>query len=537
RFEITSLNQDTIASICSAVDGIPLAIEVAAARARALTPDQILALLEHPLSALAERSSSSSRHPTVKAALDWSYDLLERDLQIVLDRLSVFPAEFDVDGMEAVACRPPVEASPIDAITELVDASVVFVMGKESGVARYRLPVIIRDYGSLHLKDSSNEVDVGNAHARYVFDVILRAGDTISSPGFADWIPILVALTPDIRTALDWSLSRWTRAESLVVARTLMHFWYRTGNPVDAIKWGRRMLDDISGVPNHLVAAARNCVGFGANVLGDADEALFQMDGAVALLRDGDHPRLLINALWGRGHVALQVGDVSTAHRCATEALALGDEIGDPWLRADPLSLLGFALFFSGQSLHDARRYSEEAQALYRELGDTASQSVMNPLSAIAVRQGDFASAERYALDVAALAVGTGWEGAALVNLADVFYEQGRIDEATTTLERGVLRSLDAGLENWFRIALRDLARIAVRRRDGRRAALLIGASRRNMPVYGLDPTIHEPIDAFCRSVLGDGEFTLATAEGRDMGYERLMELAIAGSHARVDAT
>jgi hypothetical protein len=193
-------------------------------------------------------------------------------------------------------------------------------------------------------------------------------------------------------------------------------------------------------------------------------------------------------------------------------------------------------LTFSGESLDDARQFAEEAQMLYRELGNTASQIVMNPLSVIAMLQGDLASAERYALDAATLAVESGWEATALVNLAEVFIAQERLDEAAATLRHGVSRALDTGLENWFRIAVRDLAQIAVSGGDAHRAALLVGASKHNMPHYGLNPEIYGPIEEYCRAALGNENYELVSQEGHRMGYEGLTVLTLDDTTTRVDA-
>lgn len=537
RFALSSENEQIVAAICENVEGIPLAIEMAAARTRVLAPNQVLSVLTDPLRTLGSPDvDGDQRHTTLETALDRSYDLLEPDVRQVFDRLSVFPGTCDIEGVEAVACRPPVTTSALASITELTEASLVSVSGLDGRIARYRLLAIVREYGLSHLEERGEKATTRDAHARYVFDIVRRAGDVVASPEFADWIPRLDAIAPDIAAALDWALPRWPRPETLRAAPGLFEYWYRTGNPTDADKWGRAMAADIDGVPDRLVAAARQCIGFSAMVLGDPERSRSEMDAAVALLRTAEERHPLINALFGRGNAAIQTGDFATARDCATEALALCEGSGDVWLRAGPLSLLSFALVFSGGSLDDARRFSEEAQMLFRELGDTASQIVMNPLSVIAVRQGDLSSAERYALDAATVAVGSGWEATALVNLAEVFIAQKRLDKASATLRHGVSCALDAGLENWLRIGLRDLAQIAVSRDDARRAALLVGASKRNMPHYGRDPVIYGPIEEYCRAAMGEERFELASQEGHRMGYRGLMTLTLDDSETSVRA-
>ena len=234
-----------------------------------------------------------------------------------------------------------------------------------------------------------------------------------------------------------------------------------------------------------------------------------------------------MTALFGQGSIALRIGDFDTVAKCSEEALALCDEIGDRWGKAGHLANLSFVHFIGGGSLDEARRLAEEALVLYRELGDVGSQVVMIPLSAIAVKQGDLQAAERFATDTAAIGAGTGWEASALVNLAEVLFAKEDVDGAEATLRRGVVRAIDTGLENWFRIGLRDLARVAIVKDEPRRAALLLGASRRNMPHYGLDPAIYESVETECRKSLDEDAFSKATDDGYHMNHEQLLVLVV----------
>jgi tetratricopeptide (TPR) repeat protein len=288
-------------------------------------------------------------------------------------------------------------------------------------------------------------------------------------------------------------------------------------------RWSRLMLEGAEGVPAPLLAAAHLCAAFAATIRGDQEESEAHIGETLRLYREsGDRPSL-VTALFGRGSIALRIGDFETVAECSEEALALCDEIGDRWGKAGHLANLCFVHFIGGGSLDQARRLAEEALALYLELGDVGSQVVMNPLSAIALKQGDLDAAERYAADTAATGAGTGWEATALVNLAEVLLAKGDVIGAEATLRRAVVRALDTGLENWFRIGLRDLAQAAVAKDEPPRAALLLGASRRNMPHYGLDPAIYEAVETECLKSLGEEAFNKATDDGYHMNHEQLL--------------
>ena len=181
--------------------------------------------------------------------------------------------------------------------------------------------------------------------------------------------------------------------------------------------------------------------------------------------------------------------------------------------------------------MDDARARLEEAVPLLRELGDRGSLVLMAlaPLSDVARRQDDVEAAERYATEAVELAAGTGWEAQALVFYGWVLRTLGDPGAAKTVAVRALRVALESGLENWFRIALRDLANEAADRGRCEDAAVLIAASRRNMPAYGLDPSIYRPIEERCRAALGDDRFTELAAQGEAMAHEELVDLVAAG--------
>lgn len=526
-FRLTEENARAVVEVCRRLDGMPLAIEMAAARLRVLSPAQIGLSLSDRFALLTRSESDAAlRHETLEAALDWSYDLLEPEFRPVFDRLSVFAAAFDLEAADAVGCRNTENPRILDAVAELVDASMVTTVSGEPMV-RYRLLETLREYGTRRLDARGNADESREAHADYFLGLAVQARETIGTPGFATWMPRLEVSYDDIRQALDWSLSHHPRAWTLRVAPTLYHYWFRNGDTREAGRWGNRMLRGDEDVPGPLVAAAHLSASFSATILGSHEEAQTHIEEAIRLYRETGDRRGLVTALFGKGNVALRVGDFDTVKECSNEALAVCDESGDHWGRAGPLSMLGFAHFIGGGSLEEARRLAEEALTLYRELGDTGSQIVMTPLSGIALKQGDLGAAERYAVDTAAIAAGTGWEATALVNLAEVLLAKGDVEGAEATLRRGLVRALDAGLENWFRIALRDLARVAVLNDEPQQAARLIGASRRNMPQYGLDPTIYESVETECRKTLDESAYTGCTEEGYRSTHEQLLNMAL----------
>jgi hypothetical protein len=152
---------------------------------------------------------------------------------------------------------------------------------------------------------------------------------------------------------------------------------------------------------------------------------------------------------------------------------------------------------------------------------------VLNPLPLLALRQGDLEAARRYAAESVELAAGTGWEAASLSPWVEVLIASGSLDQAQTAAERQLLRALDAGLENHFRMALRNLALLAARRGEARRAAVLLGGSRPNMPSYGMVPEVYAEVQSTCRAALGAHAAAAAEDWGRSMTHAELVDAAV----------
>lgn len=187
---------------------------------------------------------------------------------------------------------------------------------------------------------------------------------------------------------------------------------------------------------------------------------------------------------------------------------------------------MGFSLLFGG-SPDEARPWFEEALPLYRELGDLGNLvlTTLTPLTSAALLQKDLLAAERYVTEALELANGTGWEASALVWYGEVLTALGDPDAAEAATVRALQVALDAGLENWFRWALRNLAGAAAERGRCEDAAVLLAASRRNIPAYGLDPTVYGPVEERCRDALGEDRFEQLAARGEAMTHDQLIDL------------
>jgi non-specific serine/threonine protein kinase len=527
HFALDSTSSPRVVEICRRLDGMPLAIEMAAARLRVLSPTEIAASLNDRFAFLKRPERDvTPRHETLEAAIGWSYDLLQPHLQTVFRNLAVFPGSFDLAAATAVALSDP-DVEPLEAVSNLVESSMIARVADTNTTSCFRLLETLREYGTTRLREHGDLDTLRSAHADYVLKLVESADPAIGEPAFAEWIDRLDQHYDDIQQALAWSLEHHPR-ETLRMAPVLQHYWYRTGDARQARRWGLRMVDHAEKVPDELAGAAHAAVSFGGTILGtDPHEAIEHADRAVELQRNSSDGRGLATALFGRANAALMVGDFDTMRTTSREALRVCDEIGFLWGRAGSLGVMSFAHFFGGGSLDEAKSLAQEAVKLYRRVGDVASQIVINPVSAIALQQGDLATAERYAGEAAAIASGSGWEATALTLLAEVMIAKGALDSAEAMLQRAITRALDTGLENWFRVALRDLAQVTTLRGNHEKATLLIGASRHNMPNWGLNPLIYEGVENAGRAALGHEAFDETSQRGLGLDLDDLLDLAL----------
>jgi predicted ATPase/DNA-binding SARP family transcriptional activator len=540
RFMFDAANAAAVGEVCRRLDGLSLAIEMAAARLAILSPREIARHLDDRF-ALLELTAVGrpTRHRTMEAAIDASHALLSERERAVFERLAVFVGPFDLDAAGAVGLGR--EASPgkaLAAVTALVDASML-APERDGDETRYRLLETLREYGLTRLRRRGVEDEVRQAHAEHYLDMAARAGAVLGTPEVAPWMARLALGYAELRQAIGWSLTHQPRAVTLRAAPALREFWYRRGDGREAGRWTALMLEgDLAAAPPALLAEVHGAASYAALVASDLPTAHSYAEAAIRLSREGDSTQALLYALWVQASVAFALGDFAAFRRDSIEALEICDRTGDRWGRAAALSNLGFASLFGGGTLAEARAHFEEARPLHRELGNFGSLvvTVLTPLSTTVLRQGDLPSAERYAMEAVELSSGTGWEASALVIYGEALAARGDLDAADAASARAVGVALNAGLENWFRMALRERARIAAAHGDMETAALLLGASRRNMPSYGLDPAIYGPLEERCRAGLGSARFEALAEQGAGLTHDELTDMVDARARGTVAA-
>ena len=399
-FQLTEANASAVARLCLKLDGIPLAIELAAARSRVLTAGQILEKLEDPLGLLTTGDRSAApRQRTLRATLEWSYDLLSEGERALFRRLSVSVGGWDLEAAEAVGAGGPVESGMVlDLLSALVDKSLVVAETETGDALRCGMLEPVRQFGSEKLRESLEAPEVRRRHAEHYLDLAETADPELLGPDQAMWLQRLRTELGNLRAALAWSLEpaqeerQGSRQLRLRLVAALGRFWGRNGFEEGKL-WLRTALERDRGEVPAARAKALGELGFILLFQQDYGPALAALDEAVALYKElGDRSGAafaLANLGWAVLHGYYRERLAAFLKEC--EALLEGGLEDHP--RAYLSIIVATATVWQGD-LDLAATRIEEAIAMSRELGDlrNVSMAIFN-LGGIHLRRGDIGRA------------------------------------------------------------------------------------------------------------------------------------------------
>ncbi|NOG39742.1 MAG: tetratricopeptide repeat protein [Armatimonadetes bacterium] len=360
-FDLHSANAEDVAAVCAALDGIPLAIELAAARLRVLSPGQIRERLQDRFALLTSSASSGDeRHRTLRGALDWSFDLLSEPEQVLLARLSVFRGGWSLEAAEAVCCDP--EFPPpklLDVLQGLVEASLVLYMPSESGPGRYRMLESVREYAAEKLVESP-QAPTRSRHAEWCADLVRAAEAEFTGSDQARWFERIEEDLDNVRAGIAYLLeSREGALGALQLVLGLRTFWIVRGHFEEARAGLLESLARAEDLDPALRARAENLLGILALLSGDLDEARLRLAGALELRR----------ALEDWGGQAATLSNLGIVERYSfrfQEALAFFDESVRLYRRLEQPNETGYALLNLGCAYFETGQF-EMAEATYAE--------------------------------------------------------------------------------------------------------------------------------------------------------------------------
>ncbi len=397
QFALTEQNVDAIAGICCRLDGLPLAIELAAARIRVLSPQEILANLQQPLDVLGgeQWKTSSTRH-TLRETLAWSDNLLGEGERMLFARLAVFAGNCDLEAIEAVCATDGGAACDvIEQLSVLVDSSLVRSReDARTGRRRFGMLNTVRAYALERLRDDPGELErIRRRHAVYYLSLAERAASELLGPDQGDWYGVLELEHPNLREALTWAREQRQADTGLRLAAALWRSWEARGQAEEGLAWFETFLPMADDVSEQVRAEALNGAALLACARGRyAAAEAFLEEGLRLSEAVGDRDGLA-RACNSFGVVAMRRGDYARAEALQERSLALTSERGDVHRYAIVAGNLGITRMYQG-NLAGSERILRDNLRRSRELG--LAQEVADTLTFLgfaALYGGNFAEA------------------------------------------------------------------------------------------------------------------------------------------------
>jgi non-specific serine/threonine protein kinase len=500
NFALSEQNAPAVAQVCYRLDGIPLAIELAAARTKMLSVEEISTRLDDSFRLLAAGSRTAlPRQRTLHATMDWSHELLGQKERVVFRRLSVFAGGFTLEAAESICAGEELQRDEVlELLSQLLDKSLV-VAQERGGAVRYRLLETIRQYGRERLEEAGEAAHVRRQHAGYYLAVAEAADPELKGDRQVTWLERLEAEHDNLRVAMRWLLGR---RESELAARLGWALW---------LFWGIR---------THLAEGRRSM------------ERALSARGSAAMTAPAR-----AKALFVAGMMANYQGDHLSAEPLVQESLRLFKELEDNVGTAYALSNAGYVALGRGR-YQQAIAVIEEAAHLFLEEGEKWGAAIELGFLAVAWRnQGDHERAKRLAERGLAISREIGERQAttsALYTLAILAQTEGKDERARNLFEEGLRLSAELGNEADVAHCLKGLASMYGAEGKIVRAARLWGAEEALLEKledaaysYVPDRVLHRRQVAAARSQVDEAAWTAAWTEGGVMSLEQAVEYAL----------
>ncbi|MGN6811033.1 MAG: ATP-binding protein [Thermomicrobiales bacterium] len=476
-FVLTERDAPAIAAICVRADGLPLAIELAAARARHLTVQDMAARLQRPLQLLTHGPRDLPlRQQALRDTIAWSYDLLAPNEQRLLRWLAVFAGGWMLASAEALCAGAAGQPDDVtDGLAALVDNSLVRVERGADGHTRYEMLETIREFAEEQLAASGEEEAVRRRHAAVMFAYAEQADRGLQSGERLMWTRAVAAEVDNVRAALRWLLDHDETERALVFVGNLLWFWDALARGREGRTWGEEALAKANADPdNWAYARASYATGQQAWVMGDLATASRLLTASVERFRALGDRHSLGQALDQLGSTYLSSGDVASARTLLSESAELLDAVGDRWGYGLAVFMLGDALLTADPSA--ARQCYEHSLAAFRALGDQFGMAIpITGLGGLAMRDRDYPTARALFEEGLALrrAAGHAWNTAiSLTSLGELARYEGDAERALDYLEEGLALFRDLGDAERIAWTVYNLGLVAVQRTDTAASAM-----------------------------------------------------------------
>ncbi len=537
-FAVTTDNAAAVAQVVHQLDGIPLAIELAAARAKVMSVQQISERLEDRFRLLsAGGRTAAPRHQTLKAAMDWSYDLLAEPERILLRRLSVFAGGWTLEAAEAICAGGEVESSQVlDLLAGLVDRSLTLVEEVSGGATRYRLLETVRLYGRERLRASREEERTRTRHRDWFLLLAEQAESHLQGPEAQGWLDRLETEHDNLRVALEWCKAVEGDAEYwLRLAGALWRFWDMRGYWSEGRTWLDGALAQTAGMSTPGRLKVIIAVAYLASFQGDYARAVALSEESLDLSQRLGDTRGTVSCLNILGMDACRLEKYDRAAELGKESLALSQEVGDWWGAFEARVVLAVVARAQGD-FERASTLLEEIVFRIRQVGDKWRLAVaLNYLGLVKRELGDYARATALLEETLALAqeLGDKWGVAfAHSNLAIVAWYRKDYPQAADRFAKSLRLRVEVGEKRGIVTSLLGLAAVAAAQGHAERAVTLFSAAEALREAIGvpLPPFIRSSFDqhvADMQAALGEGRFGELWAKGRTLTLDASIAYAL----------
>lgn len=550
-FALTDGNASVVAEICRRLDGLPLAIELAAAMTRVLSPNALLARMEHSLRLLSFGASDlPDRQRTLRNAIAWSHDLLSMEEQKVFRRLAVIADGASLEAIEAVSAESPPTREVFPVVSSLVNKSLlVQVDGTDAATLlidepRFRMLATIQEFAAEQLRESDEENVVRRRYLDWLLGLAEEAEQHLTGPDQIRWLQRLDVEHDNIRSALAWALEE-CQEEGMRLASSLWRYWGIRGLLSEGHTWLCRFLGSSTCTDEGMRAKTFNSLGNLSLDLGDFPAASEAFGEALVLWERLGNTRGVASALNGQGLVDWYRGDYENARRRHEQSLQLRRTIGDRHGEANSLTNMGNTVKDAGDPLA-ARHLHQQALALRQSLGDLGGvgYSYLN-LGDVARRLGDAVESQamfdrslRAFREVGdTLGVGYALQGLGLAELlagesrlAGAYFLEALEIRLGLSDQRGVVESVEG-----IAYVAASLSHVTV-------AVTLFGAShslrdRIEAPLPEPDRQVYDPVLESIRRSLPQATFSSAWEKGSQMALMVAADMAATAARDALEAT
>jgi predicted ATPase/DNA-binding XRE family transcriptional regulator len=489
-------NIRTVSAICARLDGLPLAIELIAARMRLMSPEALLTRLNDQFILSADgRRAPSGRQKTLSDAIQWSYNLLSEEERRLFMYLSVFAGGFTLEAAEAMFSRFSTRKSTPDLIASLLDKSLLQYQPGERDEARYRMLVTIQEFARIRLRYMGEETDLRNRHLAYHLDLVRQADSELRGPSQLEWFDRLEVTRDNLRVALDWAIETGQTETALQFVCALDWLWLARSDHTEGRKWLGRVLE-MPDTPRHPAMHAAALAQLAHHVflqVGENQERPI-VDQALLIARTHNDKHNIARALDMLGLALIDEQKFEAAQSALEESAALFQEENNEWMYAHAVMCLGYGLNEKGDLAKSLSMF-EHALHVTRNTGDRFLMNVI------------------------------------LRGIAIVYLKQNELENATIALRESLL--LARQLESKLEVAgtLSRWGKVEQRAGNWRRAARLYWAANNLFELVGAWPQRYE-FDlerelAPCRAALREEEFAAIAEESCSMTMEQAIAYAL----------